>query len=493
MLRMDKVHVVRHKVLVERLSQRQVAEQLGISRNTVAKYLEVSEPRRIESKPRPKPTLERVAARIDALLEEWEPRTTAKQRITAARVLRQLREEGFTVGKTTVCEYLREKRRLKAEVFIPLIYRPGEVAQVDFFEVTVEEAGAVRKAWKFLMRLMYSGYDFVWLYRQCDQLAFLDGHVRAFNFFNAVPKRCVYDNLTAAVRRRVGASPRLSDRFAALSSHYLFEPCFARPYQGHDKGGVESRGKAIRLQHLVPIPRGASLAEIAEALLAEVRESATSRLDERGRVSVELFDEERLALRALPVHPFEPRRFVPVSVSSKATVQVEGATYSVPSTWARLDATAYVGVDDIRIICRGEVRLYAKARKGERVIRYRDYLPELAHKPQAVRQVAPELLAELGDPWPRLWTVLVATHGEREAARVLSRLLAAVAKHGEQSVRADLERALSDEGTNLLALSRLLHTPDEVACVAVPEALSGVEVESAQAAEYDWLLEGGAR
>jgi transposase len=491
---MDLVHVIRHKVHVEGLSIRRVSRELGVTRRTIRKYLKVSEPKRIETAPRPKPVLTQVAARIDAILDEWAPLTTPKQRITSSRVHRQLREEGFDVGITTVRTYVREKRRQAAEVFIPLVYRPGEVAQVDFFEVTVEEDGCMKKVWKFLMHLMYSGFDFAWLYERCDQLAFLDGHVRAFSYFDGVVRRCVYDNLTAAVRRRIGAERRLSDRFAALASHYLFEPCFTRPYEGHDKGGVESRGKAVRLQHLVPIPRGTTLTEIAEVLLADLREAAALRTDERGRVSVELFDEERRLLRALPVEPFEPRRFVSVSISSKATVQIEGATYSVPSTWARLNATAYVGVEDVRIVCRGEVRVYPKARKGERIIRYRDYLPELAHKPQAVRQVAPELLAELGEPWVRLWNLLVATHGEREAARVLSRILAAVVKHGEERVRADLEAALCDDAKGLLALSRWVHAGDEVRHVAVPERLASFEVESARAGDYDYLLtDGGAQ
>ncbi|MEI8138653.1 MAG: hypothetical protein WCI03_02160 [bacterium] len=34
----------------------------------------------------------------------------------------------------------------------------------------------------------------------------------------------------------------IADRFKALSSHYLYEPCFARPGEGHDQGGVEGRG-----------------------------------------------------------------------------------------------------------------------------------------------------------------------------------------------------------------------------------------------------------
>ena len=51
-------------------------------------------------------------------------------------------------------------------MYIPLVHRPGDEAQVDFFEVTVDEGGRRRKAWKFLMRSMYSGRDFVHLYSQ---------------------------------------------------------------------------------------------------------------------------------------------------------------------------------------------------------------------------------------------------------------------------------------------------------------------------------------
>src|ERR1700719_136437 len=203
MLRMDQVHVIRHKVLVEGQSVRSVARQMEVSRNTVRKYLRVSAPVRVERQPRVRPVFERVRARIEALLEEWRPRTTGKQRITGARLHRQLVEEGLQVGVTTVRAYLRELRRRTAEVFIPLVHRPGE-AQVDFFEVTVDIGGGRRKAWNFLLRLMYSGRDFVWLYDSCDQLAFLDGHVRAFSFLGWVPSRVIYDNLSAAVKRRVG-------------------------------------------------------------------------------------------------------------------------------------------------------------------------------------------------------------------------------------------------------------------------------------------------
>jgi hypothetical protein len=58
------------------------------------------------------------------------------------RNVRRLHEEGYAVGRTVIYEYLRERRRQRAEVYVPLIHRAGDEAQVDFFEVTVEIAGA---------------------------------------------------------------------------------------------------------------------------------------------------------------------------------------------------------------------------------------------------------------------------------------------------------------------------------------------------------------
>ena len=488
MLRMDQVHVIRHKVLAEGQSIRRVARDMGVSRNTVRKYLEVSEPVRVERRPRARPVLEKVVPRIDELLEEWGPRTTAKQRITGSRVHRELVEEGYEVGVTTVREYLREKRRQDAEVYIPLVHRPGEEGQVDFFKVTVEEGGVFREVWKFVMRLMYSGRDFAWLYDCCDKLSFLDGQVRAFEHFGGVPQRTIYDNLSAAVKRRVGVKRELADRFRALASHYLFEPCFARPGEGHDKGGVEGRGKGIRLQHLTPIPRGQTLREISEALLEAIDEQAAHRAN-RDEAVRERFQLETEHLRPLPERPFDPRRVEVVSISRKALVRIEGATYSVPEHWHSLQATAYVGVEDIRITCRGEELTVARQRKG-REIRYRHYLRQLSRKPQAVRQVAPELIAELGEPYGQLWQALATTHGEREGARVLAKILAAVLDHGEEAVAKALSAALSVGRLDLLALAPCVHH-GPVQTAPVPQALAGFVVEAGRAADYDALLTGG--
>jgi transposase len=125
-----------------------------------------------------------VVPRIDEILSEWAGRVTPKQRITGSRIHRQLLEENFQAGITDVRHYLKEKRRRAAEVFIPLVHNPGEEGQFDFFDVDVEENGFLRKGWKLVLRLPYSGSDFVRLYDSCDQLSFLDGHVRAAAHFN---------------------------------------------------------------------------------------------------------------------------------------------------------------------------------------------------------------------------------------------------------------------------------------------------------------------
>jgi transposase len=483
MLRMDQVHVIRHKVLLEGKSVPSVAKEMGISRNTLAKYLKNPEPTRsVARKQKRAPVTEMVAPRIEEILSEWTERTTPKQRITGSRVHRQLVEEGYEVGITTVRDYLREKRRKEAEVFVPLIHRPGDEAQVDFFEVRVEEDGQIKKVWKFVMRLMYSGRDFVWLYDRADQISFLDAHVRAFSYLGGVPRRIVYDNLSSAVKRVVRSERELTERFTALVSHYLFEPCFARPGEGHDKGGVEARGKGIRLAHLTPIPRGESLSEISEVLLREVEMAFTSE---------QRFVEEQRHLIELPEHPFEARKVELVSVSRRSTVSVGGATYSVPSQWASLRATAYVGVEDVRFVCRGQAVLYPRERKGEKKIRYRHYLSELARKPQALRQVAPELIGELGEPYGKLWRMLTERYGEKEASRVLCRILGAAVDHGEELVADALQAALSRGRFNLLALAKHLDDRQERSrSVAVPEALSSYRVESTNATDYDRLLGG---
>lgn len=491
MLRMSQVHVIRHKVYGEGHSIRSVAAEMGVSRNTVRKYLEESEPVRRERVPRQAPLREEATRRIEELLEEVDGRVSRKQRLTGTRILEMLRERGYEGGITTVREALAERNRRSREVYIPLVHRPGEEAQVDFFELVVDLGEERHSVWLFVMHLPYSGWDFVWVYERCNQIAFLDGHVKAFEQFGGVPRRIVYDNLTAAVKRRVGIHRELTERFLALSSHYLFEPCFARPGEGHDKGAVERRGQTVRLRFFTPIPSGESLEQISLNAQKRISEAAVETKIADGSTVAQRLEQERALFAPLPASPFRAERDTPVIATRQSLVAVEGATYSVPSNWAGSTVMAYVGVATVRLEYRGESFTVAKAPKGARVVKYLHYEKELARKPQAVRQVAPELLNELGEPYTALWHELCQRYSQSVAARVLAALIGLRSEYGSEKARERLEALLkqaSFEGPNAEPDRRLPVVID------LPARLAAVEIHSGVAADYDQLLTlGGPR
>ena len=82
------------------------------------------------------------------LIDQWlvEDRTRPrKQRHTAKRVFDRLRnEDGFRGSYAIVTDYVREHRRRRLEMFVPLVHPPGH-AQADFGESRAVIGGAVRK------------------------------------------------------------------------------------------------------------------------------------------------------------------------------------------------------------------------------------------------------------------------------------------------------------------------------------------------------------
>ncbi len=166
---MEEVYVVRRRHFVDGVPIRQLARELGRSRTTIKRYLRGAEP---VGKPRGAagaPVRDAVRPRAEAVLEASKRWTAGKQRLTAARLHDLLRGEGHDVGYTVVKQIVREWRRQRQEVFVPLVYKAGDLGEVDFFEVLVDIGGERRKAYMFLLRLMHSGRDFAWLYPRQDQ------------------------------------------------------------------------------------------------------------------------------------------------------------------------------------------------------------------------------------------------------------------------------------------------------------------------------------
>ena len=95
-----------------------------------------------------------------------------KQRLTATRLHDLSLAEGFRVGVTLVKDAVAEWKRQRREVFVPLTYRPGDLAEVDFFEVLADVDGTRQKAWLFPVPTDDSGRDFAWISERQDQISF---------------------------------------------------------------------------------------------------------------------------------------------------------------------------------------------------------------------------------------------------------------------------------------------------------------------------------
>jgi hypothetical protein len=146
-----------------------------------------------------------------------------------------------------------------------------------------------------------------------------------------------------------------------------------------------------------------------------------------------------------------------------------------------------IGPTTVTIIGReGTPVCHPRRRFGERSIDYRHYLPELARKPQAVRQVLPDLLRDLGEPFPAVWARLEAAHGGREAARLFAKILGELETRGAASVVPALQRALTTGAPLTLAWIVVAAPPR----VDVPTPLRDLDIATGCAADYDGWLTG---
>ena len=328
---------------------------------------------------------------IDAILDDDKQRP-AKQRHTAKRIFERLKEEhGFTGGYTIVKDYVRSAELHSREMFIPLTHAPGE-AQADFGEALVVVAGVEQKAHYLTVDLPHSDDCFVAAFPAETTEAFLEGHVRAFVYFGAVPTRILYDNTKIAVARILGGEERQKTRaFSELQSYYLFADKFGRPAKGNDKGKVEGLVGYARRNFMVPIPRVSSWEELNTRLEAESRKRRLRRLRGHRETIGERFERDRAAMLPLPAAPYEACEKIAGRVSSLSLVRYRSNDYSVPTQYGNRQVWVKGYVHEVVIACGSEL-IARHERSYERETVVFDplhYLALLEQKTRALDQAAP--------------------------------------------------------------------------------------------------------
>jgi transposase len=485
---------VRRAVRVEGRSQRAVAREFGLSRETVRKMLQYAVPPGYQrQQPIKRPKLGPWLGVIDAILNDDKQRP-AKQRHTSKRIFERLKEEhGFTGGYTIVKDYVRTAALRGQEMFVPLVHPAGE-AQVDFGEAQVVIAGVEQRAHYLAMDLPHSDDCFVAAFPAETTEAFLEGHVRAFAYFGGVPTRILYDNTKIAVVKILGGEERQRTRsFSELQSYYLFADKFGRPAKGNDKGKVEGLVGYARRNFMVPIPRASSWEELNTRLAAECRKRRERRLRGHAESIGERFERDRAALLPLPAAPYEACEKISTRVSSLSLVRYRSNDYSVPTEYGHRQVWVKGYVHEVVIACASEV-IARHQRSYEREAVVFDplhYLALLEQKTRALDQAAPLAGWQLPDCFAQLRRLLEARlrkHGSREYVQVLRLLetfnIVEVTLAIEDAMRLG---AISFDAVRHLLLCRIERRPPRLDMENYPH-LPLAQVRTTQAADYMTLL-----
>jgi len=485
---------VRRAVRVEGQSQRAVAREFGLSRDTVRKMLQYAVPPGYQrQQPIKRPKLGPWLGVIDAILNDDKQRPV-KQRHTSKRIFERLKDEhGFTGGYTIVKDYVRVATLHSQEMFVPLRHAPGE-AQADFGEALVVIAGVERKAHYLAMDLPHSDDCFVAAFPAETTEAFLEGHVRAFAYFGGVPTRILYDNTKIAVAKILGGEERKKTKaFSELQSYYLFADKFGRPAKGNDKGKVEGLVGYARRNFMVPIPRASSWEELNLHLEADCRKRRERRLRGHTETIGERFESDRAVLLPLPAAPYEACEKISARVSSLSLVRYRSNDYSVPTEYGHRQVWVKGYVHEVVIACGSEV-IARHQRSYEREAVVFDplhYLALLEQKTRALDQAAPLAGWQLPECFAQLRRLLEARlkkQGSREYVQVLRLLetfdIAEVTLAIEDALRLG---TISFDAVRHLLLCRIERRPPRLDMENYPH-LPLAQVRTTQAADYMTLL-----
>jgi transposase len=365
-------------------SQRRIADELGINRETVARHLrpadtpskpaiaptgpataddaskpaiapigsvevgDAPEPAVAPTDSTPNPT-PRGSGRVSGC-EPWRKLIQARcdQGLSAQRIYQDLvADHGFVGSYYCVRRFVQRLERAHDLPFRRIECDPGDEAQVDFGTgaPVVGPDGKRRKTHVFRVVLSHSrkGYSEAVDRQTTDD--FLRCLEDAFRHFGGVPRRLVLDNLRAAVTKADWFDPELNPKVRSFGEHYgtVFLP--TRPYMPRHKGKVE-RGvdyvqeNALRGRTFASLEEQNRFLRDWELTVADTRVHGTTR-----RHVGKHFDQiERAALLPLPADPFPSFREARRTVHRDGHVEVDHAYYSVPPeylarrVWVRWDA-----------------------------------------------------------------------------------------------------------------------------------------------------------
>lgn len=336
-------------------SQRLISKELDISRKTVKKYIGDYE-RLGETSISPKTTLStylssapiyqtcirskirmtlEIQQFIDTLLEENNKKIQQGQRkqiLKKIDILELLKNKGFDIGYTTVCNYIREKQGKPTikEAYIRQQYQPGSSCEFDWGEIKLCIGGHLCSFQLAVFTSSYSNYRYASIYKRQDTLAFMESHVSFFGHTQGVYHQMVYDNMRVAVAKFVGKHEKEpTQALLQLKGHYQFSHRFCNAYSGNEKGHVERSVEYIRRKAFGFKSDFLSLADAEQYLHWVIDKLNLTKQQLTGKTAMAMFADEKDVLWQSP-GTLACSDTCQLRVDKYATISLSTSRYSVP-------------------------------------------------------------------------------------------------------------------------------------------------------------------
>jgi transposase len=379
---------------IEQWSIREIARRLHCGRDTVNKALALQEPPQSSRAPRGT-ILDSYKTQIDGLIKKY-------PKLSAVRVLEEIRKKGYAGEITLVRRYLREIRPARGRVYQEVEYAPGEAIQVDWGSCgTITIGQTVRRVSVFVAVLCFSRLIYIQFTLSQTKAHFYRSLVNAFLSFGGVTTRLIIDNLKVAVAEGSGRDAIFHAEFREFCGYHRITPIACEKEDPESKGVVEGGVRYIkhnalqgRDEELTTFEDYHKLGLYWTANIANVRKHETTK--ER---PIDRFEKERDKLEPLPKVPFDTDEIVTTIVTPHARVRFDSNRYSVPPQFARRPVIMRVDDKWLRVVHRGE-EIARHARCWEK----RQLLVQAEHRKAALamrkRSTARQIAAQFDELGP---------------------------------------------------------------------------------------------
>ena len=500
--------VIRRWHFRDQMPIREIERRTGLSRNTIRKYLRAGTVDPSFKVPQRPSKLDPFAEKLSGWLRT-EVAKSRKQRRTAKQMHADLVVLGYDGSYNRVAAFVRAwkaERQREAQTsgrgtFVPLVFAAGEAFQFDWSEDWAMLGGRQTKLQVAHTKLSHSRAFAVRAYPLQTHEMLFDALTQAFRVLGGVPRRGIFDNMRTAVDR-IGAGKirQVNARFAAMASHYLFEPEFCNPASGWEKGQVEKNVQDARRRLWQPMPSFPDLDALNAWLEAQC--IAQWAQIEHGVLPGTVADVHAAEVASLmpPGRPFDGFVEHTKRVSPTCLVSFERTRYSVPASFANRPVSLRIYPTRIVIAAEGQLvcehsRIIDRSHHtgGRTVYDWRHYLAVIQRKPGALRNGAP--FADMPDAFRQLQSQLLRRPGgDREMAEILALVL----QHDEQVVLCAVELALEAGVATKTHVLNVLHRlidgkAPPASPIDAPQALRLAQEPLANVGRYDALRDGGLR